>query len=98
MRGVRNLKEYGEAADRAQALLELAPDGTVVTANERFLALTGYALDEIKGKPHHLFCEPAEAESPEDRALWERVRRGEADSRVLKWGGQGGKAVWLAAS
>ncbi|MCP9470867.1 MAG: PAS domain S-box protein, partial [Nitrospira sp.] len=84
--------------EKTHPLLELAPDGTVVTANERFLALTGYALDEIKGRHHRLFCDQAEAESPEDRALWERVRRGEADSRVLKWGGQGGKAVWLAAS
>ncbi|MCP9472995.1 MAG: PAS domain-containing protein, partial [Nitrospira sp.] len=93
-----NLKQYGQAADRAQALLELAPDGTVVTANERFLTLTGYSLDDIKGKPHRLFCDQEEAESPEYRTFWERVRRGETESRVAKWLGKGGKEVWLAAS
>lgn len=52
MRGMKNLKEYGQAADRTQAVLELAPDGTVAAANDRFLMLTGYALDDIKGRHH----------------------------------------------
>ncbi|CUQ67259.1 methyl-accepting chemotaxis protein [Candidatus Nitrospira inopinata] len=95
---MKNLKEYGQAADRTQAVLELAPDGTVAAANDRFLMLTGYALDDIKGRHHRLFFDQAEADSPEYRALWERVRRGEAESRVMKWVGQSGKAVWLAAS
>ncbi|MCP9440118.1 MAG: PAS domain-containing protein, partial [Nitrospira sp.] len=96
--GAKSLKQYGEAADRAQAVIELAPDGTVVTANERFLAITGYSLDDIKGRPHRLFCDQAEAESPEYRALWEQVRRGETESRVAKWLGKDGKELWLAAS
>ncbi|MCP9474853.1 MAG: PAS domain-containing protein, partial [Nitrospira sp.] len=93
-----NLKRYGQAADRAQVVLELTPDGTVVTANDRFLELTGYGLDDIKGRPHRLFCDQAEAESPEYRALWERVRGGAIESRVAKWLGKDGKEVWLAAS
>ncbi|MFN3681855.1 MAG: PAS domain S-box protein, partial [Nitrospira sp.] len=94
----RNLKSYGQATDRAQAVLELAPDGTVVTANERFLALTGYRLDDLQGKPHHLFCDPAEAERPESRAVWEAVRRGEPAQHLTKWLGKDGTARWLAAS
>ncbi|MCP9456428.1 MAG: PAS domain-containing protein, partial [Nitrospira sp.] len=94
----RNLKSYGQAADRAQAVLELAPDGTVVTANERFLALTGYRLDDLQGKPHHLFCDPAEVERPESRAVWEAVRRGEPAQHLTKWLGKDGTARWLAAS
>ena len=40
------------AIGRAQAVIEFNLDGTIITANENFLATVGYRLDEIQGKHH----------------------------------------------
>ena len=36
----------------SQAVLRLAPDGTILEANALFLQLIGYTLGELAGKPH----------------------------------------------
>ncbi|MHC4819276.1 MAG: PAS domain S-box protein, partial [Planctomycetota bacterium] len=47
-----------QALDRVQAIIEFDLDGTVVSANENFLSIFGYSLDEIVGKHHRIFCDP----------------------------------------
>ena len=37
---------------RSQAVAEFAPDGTLLAANENYLALFGYAPTELTGQPH----------------------------------------------
>ena len=46
-----------EAINRSQAVIEFNLDGTIITANENFLAVMGYRLEEIKGKHHSMFVE-----------------------------------------
>lgn len=94
-----DLEMYGTAVERGQALFECALDGTIITANGKFLSLMGYGLDEldeIVGKPHRSLCEPAHADSPAYQAAWEAVRRGEAAQQLAKWLGKEGKEVWVA--
>ncbi len=49
------------AISRAQAVIEFTLDGTIVNANENFLRVTGYTLDEIKGRHHSIFMKAAKA-------------------------------------
>ncbi len=86
------------AIGKAQAVIEFNLDGSVITANENFLNCLGYSLDEIKGKHHRMFAEPAYAQSPEYRLFWEKLNRGEFDAGEYKRIGQGGKEVWIQAS
>ncbi|HWU00783.1 MAG TPA: PAS domain-containing methyl-accepting chemotaxis protein [Terriglobales bacterium] len=86
------------ALDRSQAIIEFAPDGTILTANENFLKAMGYSMAEIKGKHHSLFVEPAYRESAEYRKFWERLRAGEFAADTFKRIGKGGKEVWIEAS
>jgi methyl-accepting chemotaxis protein len=86
------------ALDKSQAIIEFAPDGTILNANTKFLAALGYRLDEIKGRHHRIFVEPAEAESADYRFFWEKLRRGEYDSREYKRLAKGGREVWIQAS
>jgi PAS domain S-box len=51
------------ALDKSQAIIEFKMDGTIVRANENFLKTMGYRLEEIEGKHHSLFVEPAYRES-----------------------------------
>jgi methyl-accepting chemotaxis protein len=86
------------ALDKSQAVIEFAPDGTILNANANFLAAMGYRLEEIKGRHHRIFVEPAEAESADYRLFWEKLRRGEYESREYKRLGKGGREIWIQAS
>ncbi|MFD2233499.1 methyl-accepting chemotaxis protein [Phaeospirillum tilakii] len=86
------------AISRVQAVVEFNLDGTVITANDNFLKLLGYRLDEIRGRPHATFVDPAEHDGAEYRRFWERLRAGEFQQGQFKRIGQGGKVVWIEAS
>ncbi|KRA44777.1 methyl-accepting chemotaxis protein [Devosia sp. Root635] len=86
------------AIGRAQAVIEFNLDGTVRDANENFLATLGYRLDEIVGKHHRMFCDPAHAAGPDYARFWERLRAGEYIAAEFQRFGKGGKEVWIQAS
>jgi len=97
-RSARDAKAKLAALDRSQAIAEFEPDGTILTANENFLALLGYALDEIRGRNHSLFVDQATRDSPEYRAFWDSLYRGQYQSAEYKRIGKGGREVWIRAT
>ena len=66
-----------EAISRSTATIEFDPDGTIRTANDNFLAATGYRLDEIVGQHHRIFCSREYASSDDYTKLWKRLNQGE---------------------
>ena len=86
------------AIKKSQAVIEFNLDGKIITANENFLQTMGHSLDEIKGKHHRMFCEQSYASSMEYRTFWEKLGRGEFESKEYKRIGKGGKEVWIQAS
>ncbi|URI06997.1 PAS domain-containing methyl-accepting chemotaxis protein [Aquincola tertiaricarbonis] len=86
------------AIDRAQAVIEFDLTGHVLHANENFTALTGYTLDEIRGRHHRLFVPAADAACAAYEAFWERLGRGEFEAGEYKRLGKGGREVWIRAS
>ena len=87
-----------QAIDRAQAVIEFDLDGTVITANQNFLSIFGYGLDEIRGKHHKIFCNPGFAESPAYAEFWQKIGRGEYETDEFKRIAKDGAEVWLQAS
>jgi methyl-accepting chemotaxis protein len=57
-----------DAVGRSQAVIAFEPDGTILTANENFLATTGYQLSEIEGQHHRIFCDESYVSSAEYKA------------------------------
>jgi PAS domain-containing protein len=55
------------AIDRSQAMIEFQLDGTIITANKNFLTTVGYSLDEIVGRHHGMFVDPAYGRAPNTR-------------------------------
>jgi methyl-accepting chemotaxis protein len=86
------------AISKAQAVIQFGLDGTIITANENFLAVLGYTLDEIKGRHHSMFVDPAERNSNEYGEFWRKLARGEYQAAQYKRVGKGGKEVWIQAS
>ncbi len=86
------------AIHKAQAVIEFNLDGTILTANEKFLTTLGYRLDEIRGRHHSMFVASGEANSGEYRAFWASLARGEFQAAQYKRVGKGGTEVWIQAS
>jgi len=87
-----------QALDRVQAMIEFDLDGMVVSANENFLHIFGYELDEVVGKHHRMFCDPAYVESDDYAEFWKKLGRGEFHAAEFKRLAKGGKEIWLQAS
>ena len=45
-----------QGIDRSMGIIEFTPQGEIVTANDNFLSVINYSLNEIKGKHHRMFC------------------------------------------
>ena len=86
------------ALDKSQATIEFMPDGTIVNANQNFLSVMGYTLNEIKGQHHRLFVESAISDGQDYRAFWDKLNNGEAQSDEFKRVAKGGKIVHIQAT
>ena len=86
------------AINKAQAVIEFGMDGVVKDANQNFLDVLGYTLSEVRGQHHSMFIDPQDRQSPEYRAFWEKLGRGEYDAGQYKRVGKGGRECWIQAS
>ncbi|HEY8940515.1 MAG TPA: methyl-accepting chemotaxis protein [Cellvibrio sp.] len=93
-----NMRGQLAAINRVQAVIEFALDGTILAANQNFLDVMGYNLDEIKGRHHSLFVDSTFRSSQEYRLFWDRLGRGEFEAGQYKRIGKNGKEVWIQAS
>ena len=96
--GLSDLSAVHQALDKVQAIAEFELDGTVSDANDNFLRMFGYERDEIVGRHHRIFCDPAYAKSPAYAAFWHKLGQGEFEAAEFKRLAKGGKAIWLRAS
>ena len=95
---ISDLKGQIAAISKVQAVIEFNLDGTVITANENFLSLLGYSLEEIQGRHHSMFVEPSFKESNEYKQFWRDLNAGKFQAAEYKRIGKGGKEVWIQAS
>ena len=82
---------------RTQAVIEFEPDGTIITANENFLAAMGYSLSEIVGKHHSMFVSQDVKASAEYAKFWTELAAGEAKPDQFPRIGKSGETVWIQA-
>ena len=86
------------AISKAQAVIEFDLAGTILHANDNFLQTLGYSLDEVRGKHHSMFVEPAHRSSVEYAMFWQKLGRGEYDAGQYKRIGRSGQEIWIQAS
>ena len=91
-------KQLFAAVDRSMARIEFALDGTVVAANENFLSLMGYTLEEVVGKPHATFVDEHTRSSSQYATFWAALRRGEFQRGRFRRLKKDGQDVWLEAT
>lgn|GEM_PF-829167 len=80
------------------ASIEFSLDGTILTANESFLTMMEYSLDEIKGKHHRIFVDSEYANSEEYRRFWKDLSNGIPRPGEYKRVKKSGKRVFIKGS
>ena len=85
------------AIHKSRAVIEYGLDGTILTANDKFLKLFGYRLDEIEGKDRSTFEAEAGGQNDHDEELWAKLCCGEYLSGEFRRVGKGGKEIWISA-
>jgi len=95
---IANMEGQLAALDKAQAVIEFDLTGQILHANANFLAVTGYALEEIVGRHHRIFVSEEDRSSAAYGQFWEKLRRGEYEEGRYRRIGKGGKVVWIQAS
>lgn len=86
------------AINRVQAVIEFDLQGKILQANENFLSVMGYSLQEIQGKHHSMFVEPEFSSTKEYAEFWEALRAGQFRTAEYRRFGKGDKEIWIQAS
>lgn len=86
------------AIRQTMAMIEFTPQGEILDANEPFLTVMGYRLDELRGKHHRVFCADSTQGSAAYAQFWQRLAKGESFSDRFMRIAKGGREIWLQAS
>lgn len=87
-----------QALLRSTAVIEFDLAGKVLTANQHFLDAVGYSLEQVKGKPHSMFCDPQYVASQAYREFWDTLNAGRFVVDRFKRVDSAGREIWLEAS
>jgi methyl-accepting chemotaxis protein len=83
-----------ECLTKFRAYIEFDAEGAILHANQLFLDLMGFTLEEIKGKHHSMFLDGADR----GREFWAKLDQGVAQTGEYKRLRKGGKEIWLACT
>ena len=82
----------------SMGVIEFTPSGVILTANENFLSLTGYDLNEIQGQHHRIFLTEKDKNSSDYEGFWKQLSAGEFFSNEFKRVGKDGSEIWIRAT
>ena len=86
------------AINRSQGIIHFDMEGAILDANENFLHVLGYRMEEIRGRHHRCLVDADYADTPDYRRLWDALRDGTYQAGVFRRIGKGGREVWIQAS
>ena len=92
------LQNRNAAINESMAVVEYSLDGTILDANENYLRLLGYTLDELRGQHIDMLLDPAQRSSGGSQGNLEKLRRGEHIAALQKRIAKGGREIWVQAS
>jgi len=87
-----------KAINQHYAVVSFKTDGTIRDANEKFLKLFGYELEEIVGKKHRIFCDSDYANSSEYIQFWNDLTNGYVQTEEFKRIKKDGTSIFIQAS
>jgi methyl-accepting chemotaxis protein len=86
------------AIGRSQIVAEFDLDGLLLTANSNFLALLGYQLEEIVGRPNAQFLYDVDPTSQSYRQFWDDLAAGQFKSGEYRRRSRSGQEIWIQST
>ncbi|BCZ17164.1 hypothetical protein NHP190003_04460 [Helicobacter sp. NHP19-003] len=80
----RELRAVYNALDHSLAIIEFDTEGKILNANDNFLKIIGYTLEEIRGKHHSMLCDPKLVSSNSYSDFWHKLRSGQFQQKTFK--------------
>lgn len=86
-----------QAIDSSQCRVEFSADGMILDANEKYLDLTKYTIDELRGQHYGLLIKDLDAESRKQHEnIWKRLREGESVAAEITKKTKTGSEIWVS--
>lgn len=82
----------------SKPIIEFSPDGKILWANEAYLELTGYELNELVGKEHTIFLPQNPQFEFEYKILWKNILNGEEQVGQYMRVHKDGSPIWIHAT
>jgi PAS domain S-box-containing protein len=87
-----------EAINKTNAVVEYDIEGYITHANNIFLQLMGYRLNEIKGKHHSVLVDTKDPVTVQYLQDWKTLTRGKSLSGEFQYINKAGEKVWVRSS
>ena len=84
------------ALNRALAIIEFDTQGQIINANENFLQVIGYSMQELKGNHHSIFCTAEFMQNYGE--FWKNLARGDFQAGLFERLSKTGQMLWLEAT
>jgi len=82
---------------RLQGVIETTPTGEIISANDIYLKLLGYTLEEVKGRHYGMFVDKEVAEAEIFTQFWASMQKGEVRQNDYRKRCKDGSHVWVNA-
>ncbi|SMG39321.1 PAS domain S-box-containing protein [Marivirga sericea] len=92
------LMNHMEAINKTIGSLEFDKKGKIVTANEIYLSITGFKMEDIQGKSYFDLLPEKDRFKPQYQLMWESLQNGKFFSGEFKQVDKQGHEVWLSGT
>jgi len=92
------LMNHMEAINKTIGSLEFDKKGKIVEANEIYLSITGFKLEDIQGKSYFDLLPEKDRFKPQYQLMWESLQNGKFFSGEFKQVDKSGHEVWLSGT
>ncbi|WMN11529.1 PAS domain S-box protein [Marivirga salinae] len=92
------LMNHMEAINKTIGSLEFDKKGKIVKANEIYLSITGFKLEDIQGKSYFDLLPEKDRFKPQYQLMWESLQSGKFFSGEFKQVDKNGHEVWLSGT
>lgn len=92
------LLNHMEAINKTIGSLEFDEKGKIVKANEIYLSITGFKIEDIQGKSYFDLLPEKDRFKPQYQLMWESLQSGKFFSGEFKQVDKGGHEVWLTGT
>lgn len=89
------LKEHSKAVNKTIASVEFSIDGKILGANDIFLGVFGYSLEQIVGQDESILLLETDRIKPQHQLMWENLKAGKFFEGEFQNIGYNQKPIWL---